>query len=56
MFWISTDACELVGAFVPFDMVMLAVRLENILDDVLSYQASGSARVDEESMNDFTFY
>ena len=55
----STDACEFVGAFVPFDLVLFAMRLQNILDDVLqrvgSYQASGGARVDEESMDDFAF-
>ena len=60
MLWISTNAGELVGAFVPFDVVALAMRLEDIWDDVLqgvgSYQASGSARVDEESMDGFAFY
>ena len=60
MLCISTDACELVGALVPFEVFVLAVRLENMLDDVLqrvgSYQASGCARVDEESMDGFTFH
>ena len=60
MLCISTDAGEFVGTFVPFDLVIFAVRLENMVDYVLqsvsSYQASGSARVDEESMDDFTFY
>ena len=43
----------------PFDLVMFAMRLQNVLDDVLqsvcSYQASGGARVDEESMDDLAF-
>ena len=44
----------------PFDLVMFAMRPENMVDYVLqsvsSYQASGSARVDEESMDDFAFH
>ena len=60
MLWISTDAGELVGAFVPFHVVVLAVRLEDVLDNVLegvcSDQTSGGAWVDEESMDDFAFY
>ena len=43
----------------PFDLVLFAMRLQNVLDDVLqrvgSYQASGGARVDEESMDDLAF-
>ena len=60
MLCICTDAGEFVGALVPFDLVVFAVRLENMFDYVLqsvsSYQASGSARVDEESMDDFAFH
>ena len=44
----------------PFDVAVFAVRLEDMLDDVLqsvgSYQASGSARVDDESVDSFAFY
>ena len=44
----------------PFDLVVFAVRPENMVDYVLqsvsSYQASGGARVDEESMDGFAFY
>ena len=58
--WISTNACELVGALVPFKVFVLAMWLENMLDNVLqrisSYQALGCARVDEESMDGFTFH
>ena len=57
---ICADAGEFVGAFVPFGVVMLAVRLEDVLinvhQSVCSYQTSGSARVDEESMDGFAFY
>ena len=60
MLWVSTDAGELVGAFVPFHVVVFAVRLEDVLDNILesvcSYQSSGGARVDEESMDGFAFY
>ena len=41
----------------PFDLALFAMWLQDVLDDVLqrvcSYQASGGARVDEESMDDF---
>ena len=44
----------------PFHVVVFAVRLEDVLDNVLesvcSYQTSGGARVDEESMDGFAFY
>ena len=44
----------------PFDVAVFAVRLEDMLDDVLqsvgSYQASGSARVDDESVDSLAFY
>ena len=44
----------------PFDVAVFAVRLEDMLDNVLqcvgSYQASGSARVDDESVDGLTFY
>ena len=43
----------------PFDVSVFAVRLEDMLDDVLqsvgSYQASGSARVDDESIDGLAF-
>ena len=44
----------------PFDVAVFAVRPEDMVDDVLqsvgSYQASGSARVDDESVDSLTFY
>ena len=46
--------------FAQFYVVVLAVRLEDVLNNVLqsvgSYQASGSARVDDESVDSLTFY